>query len=583
MSTAGCTSVQGGRPYNEDTHVSDAEFLRTRSSCFQLHAVFDGHGGASVAEFCAERIPETLRELLLSRVDMDALDLPGPACQEAVSVVESALKETVMDMNNQLHSADSKKFMWMGSTAVVCLMYKQHIWVANTGDSRAVRGRAGGAADLTQDHKASCPNEQQRITEAGGQVLNNGGWRLMGVLAVTRAVGDLALRNYGLTACPDVFHFERDEADEFLILASDGLWDVLSNQEAVQLVRRVFHKVSNNSNPCDACRVAASVLTRVALRKHSRDNITALVIDLHAPHRPATPRHSYMAIRQPAKSYGDSDIETEEVLARSSLAALMAAPTNTTPRSSSHSQAGPSLRVPAQHASPCHMADVAPMDADLDSLPPHLLQAAALSADPSHLNLLLSAPGGYSEDLAALLAMHVPQQQQQQPEDAALLYPYGYMSPEEMAALTGFQPQPMDDFASALLQQQQPHLSQLPLLSTDAHKAMYLSAPMPPQDFQQQAAEPSLRAGPTLRAGTPASASSNSSCRSSSTKACLRLKQVDEGQEVESESPGKRLRASSGMAATDSDMDATVVPVLLYHPDLYAGAYMLHTGAVRAC
>jgi protein phosphatase 1G len=129
-----------------------------------------------------------------------------------------------------------------GCTAVAALVRGGRLVVANTGDSRAVLSVRGRAEPLSQDHKPVLLEEAARIARAGGFVRDN---RVNGALAVSRTLGDLDFkRNAALppheqmvVATPDVRAFDLADGDEFLILACDGVWDVMSSQEAVDFVR----------------------------------------------------------------------------------------------------------------------------------------------------------------------------------------------------------------------------------------------------------------------------------------------------------------------------------------------------------
>ena len=131
----------------------------------------------------------------------------------------------------------------MGCTAVAAMVRHGEVTVANTGDSRCVISRNGVAEPLTLDHKPVLLEEAERIMRAGGFVRDN---RVNGALNVSRTLGDLDFkRNTNLphthqmvVATPDITTFELQKGDEFVILACDGIWDVLSNQEAVDFVRK---------------------------------------------------------------------------------------------------------------------------------------------------------------------------------------------------------------------------------------------------------------------------------------------------------------------------------------------------------
>ena len=129
-----------------------------------------------------------------------------------------------------------------GCTAVCALIRNGELHVANAGDSRCVLSRAGEAVALTQDHKPMDSGEYDRILKAGGFVADG---RVNGSLNLSRALGDLEYKQTKelpaeaqmVTAAPEVRTVPLIPADEFLILACDGIWDVLTNQEAVDFAR----------------------------------------------------------------------------------------------------------------------------------------------------------------------------------------------------------------------------------------------------------------------------------------------------------------------------------------------------------
>ncbi|KAK9791129.1 hypothetical protein WJX73_003818 [Symbiochloris irregularis] len=160
------------------------------------------------------------------------------------------------------------------------LVGSRQLYVANCGDSRAVLCRGDFAIPLTDDHKAAREDETARVEALGGQILFWNGVRVMGVLAVSRAIGDHCLRPF-VIAKPEVTILARKPEDELLLLASDGLWDVLSNQEACTLAKRCLRRArQRGASRQSAARIAATVLTRAAIDRGSRDNVTVLVVDL---------------------------------------------------------------------------------------------------------------------------------------------------------------------------------------------------------------------------------------------------------------------------------------------------------------
>lgn len=278
--------------------------------------VFDGHGGADAAHHCQDTMHERLKDAILaskfardhkrhhtnehneSNDGVEVLDLEvkltttGSMDHVAVQDVESvecssevfsqALAEAFRSTDEEFAklSGDEDQLALVGTTAVVALLSSKSMFVANCGDSRAVLCRNGNAFALTDDHKAAREDETARVEAAGGQILFWNGVRVMGLLAVSRAIGDHSLRPY-VIADPEVTVVNRHPGDELLVMASDGLWDVISNQEACALAKKCLLRArQKGSTRENAARVAATVLTRAAVDRGSRDNITVLVIDL---------------------------------------------------------------------------------------------------------------------------------------------------------------------------------------------------------------------------------------------------------------------------------------------------------------
>lgn len=162
-----------------------------------------------------------------------------------------------------------------GSTAATCLLRREDesrrvLYSANVGDSRAVLCRAGAAERLTYDHKASDGDEIKRIEDAGGFVLRK---RVLGILSVSRSFGDHAMKKF-VVARPYTTTTVLRDTDEFIILACDGVWDVMSDQEAVDLVRAALKEA-----PEDTGRLGR-LLVDESLSRGSTDNVSALIIGL---------------------------------------------------------------------------------------------------------------------------------------------------------------------------------------------------------------------------------------------------------------------------------------------------------------
>lgn len=194
----------GGRQYMED-RLSFRGRLGGREDA-SLYACFDGHGGALASEFCAQELPGYLVE---SEKNWEM-------------ATKSALKDAFAQTDAAFAQALAGTDRLDGTTALVSVVVGDKLFVANAGDSRAILVQRGArVVPLSRDHKPSLPDELERITGLGGKVIFWGRWRVEGVLAVSRAIGDAHLKPY-VTPEPEVTEWEITEKDHFLVVASDG-------------------------------------------------------------------------------------------------------------------------------------------------------------------------------------------------------------------------------------------------------------------------------------------------------------------------------------------------------------------------
>lgn len=145
--------------------------------------------------------------------------------------------------------------------------------IANAGDCRAVLGKRGRAIELSKDHKPNCTSERLRIEKLGGVIYDG---YLNGQLSVARALGDWHIKgskgsNCPLSSEPELEEIVLTEEDEFLIMGCDGLWDVMSSQCAVTMVRK---ELMQHNDP-ERC---SKVLVKEALQRNTCDNLTVVVV-----------------------------------------------------------------------------------------------------------------------------------------------------------------------------------------------------------------------------------------------------------------------------------------------------------------
>mmetsp|Transcript_24544 Transcript_24544/g.45013 ORF Transcript_24544/g.45013 Transcript_24544/m.45013 type:complete len:464 (+) Transcript_24544:109-1500(+) len=271
-----------GDPENQDAYVASSN--ATGSKCFV--GVFDGHGemGRHMSNFAKNALTKSL----FGHKDLYA---------DPKLALENAYKHT----QNQIETNHRGTAAQSGTTAVSAYQHRDRLVVANVGDSRAVLGRCDtarrnvSAVDLSRDHKPSLQDERARIVAAGGTVeqmsfpvMHNGGihWlrggpeRVMsrngfGGLAMSRSLGDLSLRPF-VSSQPELIDRKLDSRDKLLVLGSDGVWDHVSSQEAVDIA-------SKHDNPESAAREIAGVARKrwqADTDGMMSDDITAVVVHL---------------------------------------------------------------------------------------------------------------------------------------------------------------------------------------------------------------------------------------------------------------------------------------------------------------
>lgn len=222
----GVASMQGWRVDMEDAHMARTD-LGLAMKDWSYFAVFDGHAGAKVSAHCSEHL-------------LDAIMTTEEFREDVMKGIHNGFLQLDKNMRSlpELSSGEDKS----GSTAVCVFVSPRLIYVANCGDSRAVLCSNGVPVFTTQDHKPGLPTERERIVKAGGSVMIQ---RVNGSLAVSRALGDFEYKNVeGRGPCeqlvspePEIFVRDRDNnLDQFLVLACDGIWDVMSNFDLCQFI-----------------------------------------------------------------------------------------------------------------------------------------------------------------------------------------------------------------------------------------------------------------------------------------------------------------------------------------------------------
>ncbi|GFP81233.1 probable protein phosphatase 2c 13 [Phtheirospermum japonicum] len=262
----------GPRSSNEDQHVCIDDLADHVGSHYSwsepssFYAVFDGHGGPDAALYMKNNSTRFFFE------DAELPQNPDNDENKFIQDLENSHRRSFLIADKAL-SDDAAVDSYCGTTALTALVVGNNLLIANVGDCRAVLCRKGDAVQLSQDHRPTCQVERKRVEDLGGTIEYG---YLNGELAVTRALGDWYMKlPFGsaspLTAEPEFQLTLLTEDDEFLIIGCDGIWDVMSNQEAVGLVRR---ELMNHGDP-QRC---AEELINHALMRDTCDNVTAIVV-----------------------------------------------------------------------------------------------------------------------------------------------------------------------------------------------------------------------------------------------------------------------------------------------------------------
>jgi len=271
----GVSSMQGWRVSMEDAHIINLSF----DSETALFGVFDGHGGNEIAKFCEKYFPDELSK--------------NEAFQNKNYKI--ALEETFLKMDSLLLSNRSAEMLKAfkrtsgsnssaGSTAIVVLITKSEIYVANAGDSRAVLfTNDAQVIPLSFDHKPELELENKRIRNAGGVIVEG---RVNSSLNLSRAIGDLefkrnrslSLQEQMITSYPDVIVLPISKNANFMIIGCDGIWEKMSALHICQLadVRYKGNQSVRLSTICEE--LLDKMVAKDTLEGIGCDNMTCIIV-----------------------------------------------------------------------------------------------------------------------------------------------------------------------------------------------------------------------------------------------------------------------------------------------------------------
>lgn len=245
----GIAEFKGMREYMEDRNIVISNVYGNKD--ISIYAVFDGHGGEFASQYCIDNL-----KYVLNKYKMD----------DVVKDKEKMMVDLFKALDEELLEEADKKKSYAGTTALMMIVNGKQITIANAGDSRGILvHKSGSIMLLSQDHKPDRKDERSRITKLGGLIIHWGVWRVEGLLAVSRALfvfccvsfyinliyhcdiddvftdamysccyycrGDSPLKKYVIPD-PECVSHTVSKNDLFVVLATDGIWDVISNEEA---------------------------------------------------------------------------------------------------------------------------------------------------------------------------------------------------------------------------------------------------------------------------------------------------------------------------------------------------------------
>lgn len=256
-------SKLGVRRTNEDRHtiILNSNGQDQTKQTIDMYGIYDGHGGSHVSTILSDIAPKLFLDKRITY----------PLHKNHVNKICSNVQKILSDN----FTAKTKE---CGSTCLMVFKFKYNdadvLNIVNIGDSRAIicAGTAGVA--LTMDHKPLNPVEKQRITRQGGSVYFDGlEWRVDN-LSLSRAFGDTSSKY--TPPIPDLFMHKISKNDKFMIMACDGLWDVVDNQTAVNFVLH-FCFDGNGKRINEKLNIAAK-LADFALSQGSTDNVSVIIV-----------------------------------------------------------------------------------------------------------------------------------------------------------------------------------------------------------------------------------------------------------------------------------------------------------------
>lgn len=248
----------GGQPKtNQDSYLCKISGLKKDG--FNLYSVMDGHG--SHGHFVSNSVKTLFQDYIfkpsyydlnpsLSSINKKLHEKDFELFKKCFQYCETSLAKSKYEVN------------FSGTTAVMVVQVDDTLICANTGDSRAILYGTDGIRELSKDHKPELEGEKERIIANGGRVekFNDGGeyigpyrvwlkYEDYPGLAMSRSLGDFVSKSVGCSCVPELIEMKLNNNSQFMIIASDGVWEFLNNQEVCKLIEPFYKK----QDPEGAC------------------------------------------------------------------------------------------------------------------------------------------------------------------------------------------------------------------------------------------------------------------------------------------------------------------------------------------
>lgn len=251
------STLIGKRETNEDCHNI------TNLHGINMYSIYDGHGGDFTSKFLSKIMPIILNKYIKNFTTEN---------------FKNHIEKIFYKLQQMLKLKYNKQATQTGSTSLICLhdINKNLITAINLGDSRLIVCKNNISLPITKDHKPSWPEEKYRIENLNGKIKYDGyDWRIKGI-SVSRSFGDLDIQPF-VSQKPDIFRYKISTNDKFLVMACDGLWDVLSNQDVVNYV--LCHCYDNTlSMRINKKLNISEKLANYAIKQGSTDNISIIIV-----------------------------------------------------------------------------------------------------------------------------------------------------------------------------------------------------------------------------------------------------------------------------------------------------------------